>query len=202
VSIVSNQIRTRPSLGFRSVITFALLVFLFGWAVTAYAGTRSVALTWDLPVDADTNATVSQYYIFYGTTSGVYTNTIVISSLDYDNYGGGYFINNLPEGPTYYFMVQAQDTDGNHSKNSNEASLALPAPKPVFMHTEVYPEAYTMAITWTNSTVTTWYFESSTDLKNWTIDDQNHTTDPSVPIEEDVYLDYTIPQVFYRVVDY
>ena len=75
----------------------------------------AATLTWT----ASTSSTVTGYRIYYGTTSGTYTNHIDVGNITQ------YAIQTLPAG-TYYFAVTAYDASGGESADSNEVSKAVP----------------------------------------------------------------------------
>jgi len=84
------------------------------------ATSNSAALTWN-PVSA---ANLSGYRVYYGTTSGVYSQA----------YGQGisagnattYTVLGLSSGTRYYFVVTAYDTSNNESGSSNESYKDIP----------------------------------------------------------------------------
>jgi fibronectin type 3 domain-containing protein len=82
-----------------------------------------VELSWN----PDTTDGVTSYNIYYGTQSGFYT--------DSTSYGAAndVVIHGLEIGQTYYFAVTAVDAYGNESDLSNEASSAVPTPKPLLL---------------------------------------------------------------------
>jgi hypothetical protein len=177
----------------RSIVS-ALTVLLLTLGGQVYGATRGVVLDWNPP--AVTN-TIVAYHVFYGTQSGVYTNSVTAQPSD----ANGFIIQNLPGNATYYFAVMAIDTDGNSSGLSNEASVALPLPTPVLLQTQVYADdngvPFAMTITGTNSATTDWELDSSPDLIHWTYVTGDHGTD----IYYAVYFESDISQMFYRLVD-
>jgi hypothetical protein len=78
-----------------------------GGAVTA-AGLANLA--WDASPDPN----VAGYKLYYGTSSGNYSNTINVGKVT------SYSVSGLAPG-TYYFAVSAYDASGNESSFSNEA---------------------------------------------------------------------------------
>jgi hypothetical protein len=81
-----------------------------------YAG--SVTLAWDPSPDAS----VVAYKIYYGPTSGGYTNSIQVANVTNATIVG------LVEGATYYFGATALDGSGFESDFSNETQYAVPVP--------------------------------------------------------------------------
>jgi len=89
-------------------------------AVTVFAG--DATLSWDPPTtneDGSPLTDLAGYKIYYGTTSGNYTNSIDVGNVT------TYTVVNLTEGVTYFFVVSAYDTLGNESDYSNEVSKKI-----------------------------------------------------------------------------
>jgi len=181
-----------------------LVVFLLTYGVQAYASS-SVLLTWTPPANGQS---VVQYHIFYGTQTGIYTNSV--TSIDPINDPNGFIIANLKGNTTYYFAVQSVDTNGVGSPLSNEASAVLLTPLPVVLQTQVYTDGngvpFAMTISGTSSTTADWQLYSSPDLKNWTAvpNAQDHFNgDPNTDVSWDVYFSDNpdAPQMFYRVIE-
>ena len=85
-------------------------------------GTGSVTLSWQAPTtneDLTPLTDLAGYRVYYGETSGVYTDVVTVG-----NYTSA-SIGSLPTGKTLYFAVTAFDTSGNESSLSNEASIVL-----------------------------------------------------------------------------
>ena len=181
-----------------------LVVFLLTYGVQAYASS-SVLLTWTPPANGQSGV---QYHIFYGTQTGIYTNSV--TSIDPINDPNGFIIANLKGNTTYYFAVQSVDTNGVGSPLSNEASAVLLTPLPVVLQTQVYTDGngvpFAMTISGTSSTTADWQLYSSPDLKNWTAvpNAQDHFNgDPNTDVSWDVYFSDNpdAPQMFYRVIE-
>ena len=94
----------------------AVLVFLFINAVAARGATSSVSLEWN----PSTDSAVIGYNVYYGGSSGVYTNVISTDNIT------NAVISGLIEGDTYYFAVTAYDVYGDESAFSNEISYIVP----------------------------------------------------------------------------
>ena len=99
----------------RSIILLALLVL---FAAPLHAG--SVTVTWD----ANTEADIVGYTVFYGTQSGIYTTSRSVGNLTM------WTAQDLTEGQTYYFAVQAVSGDGLTSPLSQEVSTTIPVTSP------------------------------------------------------------------------
>jgi|GEM_PF-1437327 len=85
------------------------------------AGNGNVTLTWAPPID-DGGTSITNYTIYYGTTSGTYTNNITVGNVT------KYTIANLTNGQKYYFAVSAINAVGE-SEKSDEVS-AMPCTMP------------------------------------------------------------------------
>lgn len=82
---------------------------------------NSATLTWDAPTtnaDGTPLTDLAGYKVYYGTTSGNYTEVIDAGNVT------TYKVENLSPG-TYYFTVTAYDTSGNESDYSNEVSKTI-----------------------------------------------------------------------------
>jgi hypothetical protein len=91
-------------------IALALLAGLAG------AQAASVSLEWS--PSSDTN--VTGYNIYYGTSSGDYSNEVAIGNTLTTT------ISNLTCGATYYFAATAVDSAGDESDFSNESTFIVP----------------------------------------------------------------------------
>jgi len=88
----------------------------------AYAA--SVSLSWDAPVENEDYTPLTDlegFIIYYGSSTGNYTNTIDAGNVI------SYQIGNLNDGQTYYFAVTAYDSSGNESIHSVERSISIPS---------------------------------------------------------------------------
>lgn len=89
-------------------------------ALVATAGANSVSLSWGASNVPD----LAGYRVYRSTTSGsgyVEVTTALLTTTTFVNSG-------LTAGTTYYYVVRAQDTTGNISNNSNQASATPYAP--------------------------------------------------------------------------
>lgn len=82
---------------------------------------NAVTLSWAPPTQREDLSTLntnelSGFKIYYGTSSGVYAQSVTINNPNQTSYE----INNLGNG-RYYFVITALDSDGNESTYSNEA---------------------------------------------------------------------------------
>ncbi len=106
-----------------AIITFISSLFILN-PHSAFAGTAT--LTWN----ANTEADLSGYKIYYGTVSRTGTtpcaNAGYTSSINVGNVLT-YTFNNLTDGVTYYFAVSAYDTSNNESACSIQQSKVIPA---------------------------------------------------------------------------
>ncbi|MBT8439452.1 MAG: DUF1080 domain-containing protein, partial [Gammaproteobacteria bacterium] len=101
-------------LGFASdnnlIPVFLLLVFLL---FPAHAFGAEASFAWE----ANTEADLAGYRIFYGTSSGNYTHYVDVGNTT------GYTHTGLQDGVTYYFASTAYDTAGNESGFSTEIEV-------------------------------------------------------------------------------
>jgi hypothetical protein len=112
---------------YRLVPLLFIILFLVscgggGGSVPVPTGTATLA--WTPPTTNDNGTSIGTslagFKVHYGTSSGLYTSTIVISSPTATNYTA-----TLPAGATYYFVVTAYNTSGIESVPSNEASKKI-----------------------------------------------------------------------------
>lgn len=97
-----------------------IFFFLVAYAHAALAG--NVTLGWDPPTtneDGTLLTDLSGYNIYFGTSSGVYTDSVNVGDVT------TYQVPNLTDGLTYYFAVTAYDTSGNESSYSEEVYTTL-----------------------------------------------------------------------------
>ena len=92
---------------------------LLGWLSAARAAS-SVSLGWD----AGPNSTPAGYRLYYGTSSGSYSQTVDVGSANTAT------VANLVAGTTYYFAVTEYDASGVESPTSGEVSFAVAAAVP------------------------------------------------------------------------
>ncbi len=97
----------------------AVLFFIFS-SIPAYAG--SATLSWNPPTtntDGTPLTDLAGYKIYYGTSSGNYTQIINVGNVT------TYPVSNLTAGATYYFVVTAYDTSGYESGYSNQVGKTI-----------------------------------------------------------------------------
>ena len=90
-----------------------------------------VTVLWDPNPEPD----IAGYKVFYGTSSGDYTDCITVNSTQ-----TSCEITGLPDGNTYYFAAKAFDASGQESEFSSEVSKYLPLPN-VAPHADIQVNA-------------------------------------------------------------
>ncbi len=93
----------------RSFIPIFLVLSLL-WSSCVFAA--QIKLAWD----ANTESDLAGYRVYFGTTSGAYTNPVGVGNVTQYTLGG------LTPGQTYYIAVTAFDTSEHESDYSNEVS--------------------------------------------------------------------------------
>lgn len=91
--------------------------------VPSASGTAT--LTWTPPtqnIDGSPLTDLAGYIVYWGTSSGSYSNSIRLSNPGLTSY----VVDNLLNGTTYYFVTTAYNDVGLESSFSNEASKAIP----------------------------------------------------------------------------
>ena len=116
--------RLKPlALSLRSLaLSLFFFIFCLLSANTTFAG--SATLSWTPPttnVDSTPLTDLAGFKVYYGTSSGYYTQSIDINNAAATTYQ----VNNLTDGTTYYFSVTAYDTSNNESSFSNEACRTI-----------------------------------------------------------------------------
>jgi hypothetical protein len=115
-SITNAKLSARRKRALTLFLIFSLLVFGFACEVSAV----SVRLAWD----RSTEPLVTGYRLYYGTSSGNYTNSLDAGDRT------DYTITGLNAGATYYFAATAYTGTGDESTFSNETSYTLPGTTP------------------------------------------------------------------------
>jgi len=120
--------------------TFICLILLAAAAAPALAG--SMPLAWDANTDSD----LAQYKIYYGTSSGSYTQSVSVGKVT------SYTLTGLTDCTKYYVTIKAVDTAGNESSGfSNEiAGLPTPVVSSLAPASAEQGQALTVTITGTN----------------------------------------------------
>lgn len=105
-------------MGRAGVLIGILLLALFQHPVPALGamgfGQYGVDLNWN----HSPSPGVAGYRVYYGTTSGNYSNSVVLGNVTTNTFSG------LMGGVTYFFAVTAYDANGLESNFSNESSFA------------------------------------------------------------------------------
>lgn len=154
----------------------------------------SIVLDWDPSISAD----VAGYNVYYGTESGIYSDTINLANVTAAD------IYDLTPGTTYYFAISSSDSAGNESALSEEISFTYtPPPPPVTLQAQTFNDdngqPYVMAITATGSGDNWWEMDYSTDLQTWNPYTYGYGSDVTVL----VWLAETSePQMFFRLLSY
>jgi hypothetical protein len=98
----------------RAGIIATVVVMIFGGVSAAEAQTQTVTAMWDANSDSYTIG----YRLYYGTTSGNYTQNVNVGNVT------SYPLT-LTQGFTYYFVVRAYNASSQLGPASNEASITL-----------------------------------------------------------------------------
>ena len=99
---------------------FAIILFTLMVQLSVLA-TGSVTLAWN--AITDTNAGVVGYNVYWGGSSGVYTNEVNVPGINTTNVT----ISGLSQGTTYYFAATTYTATGMESPFSSEVSYLVPA---------------------------------------------------------------------------
>ena len=118
----------------RRALLLTALLLLFSRAGSA----ATLTLAWDPPADGIT----SGYFVLYGTQSGAYTHTIDAGMVT------TYTVDNLADGVTYYFAVQAYDSSRRVGPLSTEASGSTGATTTPPRNLSAQVNALAVALTW------------------------------------------------------
>lgn len=139
----------------------SLIVAIFTIAVVKASAT-DVVLDWS--PSSSSNAT--GYYVYYGTTSGIYSYRVDAGNAD------SVTITNLAAGATYYLAATTYDANGDQSAFSGELSFVAPASStsstPTLTMT-ASPNAGQPASLQFPAETGHWYeIQATTDLQSWT----------------------------------
>ena len=104
----------------KRILTLLLLVSLLVFGSATEASAASIKLAWD----PSPEPLVTGYRLYYGTSSGYYTNVFDAGNRTDCTVTG------LDEGTTYYFAATAYTGTGDESTFSNETSYTLPGGTP------------------------------------------------------------------------
>ena len=142
--------------------------------------------------DASPSTNVVAYNIYYGTRSGVYTNSLTV-----DAYTTSTEVDGLEAGTTYFFAVTAVDDLDDESDFSPEAYFTLPGPPKVLSQTfsDDAGNSY-IEITSHQSVARIWEVQLSWDLIEW----QSFTSGYGTDVDINFVIDpFNYPQLFFRV---
>ena len=114
-----------------------LALALFGSAFSR-AMAASVELTWNPSPDDD----IVAYVVYYGTQSGVYTDSYTFSDVS------DAILPDLQPGATYYFALAALNVYGVESDLSNEATCTVPDPTPIGLQAQGAQGFQAVELTW------------------------------------------------------
>jgi hypothetical protein len=133
----------------------------YGWLITLIllvsldcALAESTSLAWDASPDSH----VAGYNIYYGTTSGDYTNKVTVQNVTTAT------ISNLVAGQTYYFAVTAFVANGMESDFSNEIQFIVPG---VIALSRGANPGDPMLIKFPVAPAHWYELQATTDLQNW-----------------------------------
>jgi hypothetical protein len=119
-SIATEKRRARRKRFLKLLLPVSLLIF----GSTLDVSAASVKLAWD----ASTEPTVTGYRLYYGNSSGVYTQVVDAGNRT------DYTVTGLDAGATYYFAAKAYTGAGSESASSNEISYTIPGSSPTSDH--------------------------------------------------------------------
>jgi len=139
---------------FRGLVV-SVLVFVLQCTASASSG---VALAWNRSEDCN----VVGYHVYYGPSSCVYTNEVVVGDVTNATVQG------LLSGSKYYFAVTAYDNLGLESLPSNEVFCSMPAAQLGIQMVQSNGIPTSVCINSGGSAVGQWTLEQSTDLRTWT----------------------------------
>jgi hypothetical protein len=107
----------RTNFNFYIILLSAILCLTVTFTVnTTEAHAVGCTLAWDPNTEPD----LAGYKVYYGKSSGIYSNMIDVGNQTHCE------APNLVDGQTYYFSVTAYDIDGNESAFSEEISHTIP----------------------------------------------------------------------------
>ncbi len=115
----------------KSIIRMLPLFFILTFFSTSFAA--ALLVSWDANSEAD----LAGYKLYYGTEQANYSELVDVGSVN------SYIVQNLTEGQTYYFVLTAYDRSGNESAPSDEATATVVGPQTL---ATASPEGVT--ITW------------------------------------------------------
>jgi hypothetical protein len=113
-------IRTSQNIGLTKVLGGVLLLGLFQNPIAALGVTLPPSYSVTLAWDGSTSAGIAGYRVYYGTTTGIYTNSVTAGNVTTNTVTG------LAAGVTYFFAVTSYDTNALESPFSSEISYTAP----------------------------------------------------------------------------
>jgi Fibronectin type III domain len=132
-----------------------MLVALIVFASLNLVDAADVSLSWN----ASSATNVAGYNIYYGTTSGHYTDKVAVGNVTLTT------ISNLTAGATYYFSATAFDSAGNESAHSNETKFIVPG---VLTLSQGVNPGDPMLINFPVAAGHWYEVQATTDFKTWT----------------------------------
>jgi hypothetical protein len=120
-------------------------------------GLQNVNLAWTPSSDP----TVVGYFVYYGSASGIYTQSISLGNVT------SAVISGLQDGTTYFFVVRAYDILGLESVPSNEVSYAVPGCFLSMKNLQLKALPNAFSITTSGTTPASWMLQASRDLRTW-----------------------------------
>ena len=139
-------------------LVLAVVISLFGFQASAQNG-----LTATVDWDPSTSTNVVSYNVYYGTSSGNYTNSISVDASSTST-----VISGLDAGTTYFFAVTAVDANFDESDFSPEAYVSLPGAPQLITQTGIDGDGNMFMEITTQQTITrAWQIQFSEDLVNW-----------------------------------
>ncbi|MCK8603055.1 fibronectin type III domain-containing protein [Desulfoferrobacter suflitae] len=111
---VKNHVKVQPQ-SLNLFLVFALALLTFGVTLTGYAHAGRVTLAWD----ANDDANVAGYKLYYGNSSQQYQFSVDVGNVT------TYSIENLPDGEKFYFAATAYDYSSHESDFSQEVSCVV-----------------------------------------------------------------------------
>lgn len=173
----------------RLLLVLTGLLSLSEMNVVAQSG-LSATVVWE--ASASTN--VIAYNVYYGTRSGVYTNSITVDSNTTDA-----VISGLAAGTTYFFAVTAVDDFSDESDYSTEAYFTAPAAPKLITQAWSDEEGSYLEITSHQIVPRSWEIQFSRDMVDWHGFGYGYSSD----VDQLIWIDpVTFPQVFFRLAIY
>jgi hypothetical protein len=169
-------------------LTYAVGLIVYSLIILAQSsaqGANGVTLAWN----ASSNTNVVGYNVYYGGSSGDYTNKLFVGDVTKATITG------LTPGATYYFAVTSVSAGGGESGFSAEISYTVPDPVVLALNpTRVGGVITSLSLTASGNIPAQWTIEGSIDLKNWApvISGTNSPVNVSLPV-------IGIPQQFFRL---